>query len=379
MTIPSSCTQHRPLRVIHSEAATDFAGQERYIYRQMIAMRALGHHMEAICQSGAQLVPKLRDAGFTVHTVPMDGALDYVKGIAAVCRILGSGSYDVLNTHSRTDTLIAAAAGRLMRTPLVVRTRHLARRPNSLVSYTWLPHRVIVPSNYVRRLLMQCGVPESRIAIVYPSIGEPTLLERSSSTLRTELGLDEDAIVIGCVAMLRPTKGHKALVEATARLMTDRPKLHLVLVGNGSPVFEQLQDQIQSLGVQGRVHLMGARVDVPNLMAGFDLFAQATEIEASGTVYAEAQASGLAVVGTDAGGVSEMFVADKTGLLVPLHDGAALTEALRRLVDDPELRRTMGAAGHRRIWEEGHFSNAQLGEQSQACYRRWLAERGFCT
>jgi len=158
-------------------------------------------------------------------------------------------------------------------------------------------------------------------------------------------------------------------------LMATRPKLHMVFVGSGSPTFENTQRYIQELGLQDRIHLMGTRRDVPNLLAGFDLFALATEQEASGTVYVEAEAAGLPVIGTDVGGVSEMMRDGVTGILVPVHDHAALQSALERLIDNPELRRQMGDAGRRMVWEEGVFSPARLAENTEAIYRKWLAER----
>jgi len=364
----------RPLRIVHSEAATTFGGQEQRIYKEMLAMRERGHHMAAICQPDAQLAPKLREAGFPVHVLPMDGTLNTLKGVAMVRRILREGCYDVVNTHSRKDTVIAATAGRLAGTPLIVRTRHLANKVGSMLSYTWLPHRVTTVSDHVRHYLIQRGVPKRRIATVYSAIVLPPPI--THSTLRTELGLTDDDVVVGCVAVMRAPKGHRALVSAMADLMADRPRLHLVCVGGGSPVFEQVQAQIASLGLSGRIHLMGARSDVPNLLAGCDLFALATEQEASGTVYVEAQASGLAVVGTDVGGVSEMFVDGETGLLVPPRDGPALIEALRRLIDDPGLRQRMGDAGRRRVREAGTFSTVRLAERTEEVYVRWLAERG---
>src|SRR5690606_11016682 len=126
----------QPLRILHSEAAVAFGGQEHRIFKEMHAMRARGHHIEAVCQPQAQLVPRLREAGFTVHTVPMGGLVKYLKGVVAVRRILREGNYDVVNTHSRIDTLIAGTAGRLAGTPLIVRTRHLASKVGSMLSYT---------------------------------------------------------------------------------------------------------------------------------------------------------------------------------------------------------------------------------------------------
>ena len=81
--------------------------------------------------------------------------------------MLVSGSFrrrrfDVLNTHSGHDSLVAGTAGRLAGTPLIVRTRHLALPISSLATYTWLPHRVIAVSHYVRRYLISAGVAETR-------------------------------------------------------------------------------------------------------------------------------------------------------------------------------------------------------------------------
>ncbi|WP_131728308.1 glycosyltransferase family 4 protein, partial [Achromobacter xylosoxidans] len=211
------------------------------------------------------------------------------------------------------------------------------------------------------------------VATVYSPIVLPPPVEHS--TLREELGLAADDVVVGCVAVMRATKGHKDLIDAIAPLMAARPKLHLVFVGGGSPVFEQTQAYVAERGLADRIHLMGMRRDVPNLLAGCDLFALATQQEASGTVYVEAQASGLPVIGTDVGGVSEMFRDGETGILVPPKDPAALTAALERLVDDAALRHRMGEAGRKMVWEEGVFSPARLAETTEAVYTRWLAER----
>ncbi|MCD0502068.1 glycosyltransferase family 4 protein [Bordetella petrii] len=363
----------QPLRILHSEAAVAFGGQEHRVFKEMHAMRARGHHLEAVCQPHAQLVPRLRDAGFTVHTMPMGGLANYLKGVAAMRRILRDGRYDVVNTHSRIDTLIAGTAGRLFGVPLIVRTRHLANRAGSMLSYTWLPHRVTTVSETVRRNLVSRGVPEAHTATLYTPVVLPPPIEHSP--LRGELGLAEDDIVVGCVAVMRAPKGHKDLVDAIYPLMEARPRLHMVFVGSGSPTFENIQAYIQQLGLEKRIHLMGTRRDVPSLLPGFDLFALATHQEASGTVYVEAQAAGLPVIGTDVGGVSEIMRDGVTGILVPAKNPPALRAALERLIDNPELRRKMGAAGRSMVWDEGIFSPARLAENTEAVYRKWLAER----
>ena len=218
------------------------------------------------------------------------------------------------------------------------------------------------------------AVPAARVATIYSPIVLPEPIAQSS--LRTELGLKSDDVVVICVAVMRAAKGHKQLIEALEPLMRTRPSVHLVVVGAGSPVFEQTQAHVEQLGLTQRIHLLGTRRDVPNLLAGADLFALPTRQEASGTVFVEAAASGLPTVATDVGGVSEMMRQGETGFLVQLDDHAALQEALQKLIDDPALRRAMGAAGRRMVWDEGVFSTEKLAATTEAYYVKWLSERG---
>lgn len=364
--------QFIPLRILHSEAATGFGGQEQYIHRMMLAMRERGHHLEAVCQPHARLTEKLRSEGFTVHTMLMDGPVNYVRSVARIRAILRRGRFDVVNTHSRRDTMIAGVAGRLAGTPLIVRTRHLANRPGSLLSYTVVPHRVTTASDFVRRGLIERGVPEGHVATVYPAVELPPLTGRS--TLRKELKLAPNDVVVGCVAVMRALKGHRELIDAMVPLINERPNVHLVLVGGGSPLFEEIQAYVESRGLTRRVHMLGMRDDVPNLLEGFDVFALATRKEASGTVFVEAGAAGVPVVGTRVDGVPEMMRENISGLLVPLDDVPALTAAIRRLVEDPELRERMGRAGLEFCRTSGHFSLAAMVQRIETAYIRWLGE-----
>lgn len=362
----------QPLRILHSEAAVGWGGQEQYIHRMMLAMRDRGHQLELVCQPQAQLVERMKEEGFTVHTVPMGGVSSYLRGVTEVRKILRDGRFDILNTHSRRDTMLAGVAGRLAGTPLVVRTRHLAKPPGSLLSYTVVPHRVTTSSEFVRQILIGKGVPADRVAAVYPSVDLPPLT--GASSLRQELRLANTDIVVGCVAVMRTQKGHRELINAMAPLIAERPNLHLVLVGGGSPVFEEVQAYVQERRLGKRVHMMGMRKDVPNLLEGFDIFALATRQEAAGMVFIEAGATGLPIVATRVDGVPEMVQEGVNGILVPLDDIPALTQAIRSLVEDPQLRERMGSAGLELCRHSGKFSKQAMAERMESAYLRWLGE-----
>lgn len=360
------------LRIMHSEAATSFGGQENRIFKEMCAMRDQGHHMQAVCQPHALLAKRLEEEGFTVHKMLMDGPRNYFAGVIRLRKILRENSIQVLNTHSRRDTMLAGAAARLAKTPLIVRTRHLAIKPGSLISYTGVPHRVITVSNYVRELLVEKGANPEHVATVYSPILLPAPVE--NSTLRQELGLPDNAVVVGCVAVMREKKGHRALIQAMQELLK-RPEVFLVLVGNGEPLLSQLKEYVNNLGLQDKIIFTGRRNDIPNVLAGFDLFALATEQEASGTVFVEACAAGLPVVGTDVGGVKEMFTNGESGFLVPSGDINALAKAITTLVDNPGLRKQMGDAGMNEIRQGNKFSTSKLVSSTEHYYLKWLKER----
>src|SRR3546814_12764771 len=110
---------------------------------------------------------RLREQGFTVHTTLMDGPVNFVKGVVTIRSVLRRGRFDVLNTHSRRDTIVAGCAGRLAGTPLIVRTRHLAKRVGSLLYYTIIPQRVTTSSNVVHNHLIDSGVKTESVATVY--------------------------------------------------------------------------------------------------------------------------------------------------------------------------------------------------------------------
>lgn len=361
-----------PLRILHAEAATGFAGQERYIFRLMGALRERGHHVQAICQPHAQLTAELRRADFHVDTLEMDGPWNHLKGLPRLVRLLRQGGFDVVNTHSRRETLLVGAAARLAGVPLIVRTRHLAKPVGSLLAFTRVPKRVIAPSEFVRQHLIERGVAPGHVAVVPPAVDFPDPMP--VPVLRAELGLDAQAVIVGSVGVLRREKGHEQLIEAVLPLLGRYPQLHLVIVGGGDSARDALREQAAAAGMGARIHLLGARSDVPALLPDFDIFALATHIEASGTAFVEAGAAGLPVVGTRVGGVPEMMREGESGFLVPLFDIPALTGALDRLIADPDLRRRMGNAGHRYCLEEGRFTRAALGERTEHWYRRWLEE-----
>ncbi|HEY6772414.1 MAG TPA: glycosyltransferase, partial [Oxalicibacterium sp.] len=122
------------------------------------------------------------------------------------------------------------------------------------------------------------------------------------------------------------------------------------------------------------IRLAGFRNDLPQWLGGLDILAHPADMEGLGVSLLQASAAGVPIITSRAGGLPEAVADNVSGLLIPPGDVAALTQALRRLLDDAGLRRQMGEAGRARILAE--FSIDAMVEGNLAVYRQVLAERG---
>jgi glycosyltransferase involved in cell wall biosynthesis len=162
-----------------------------------------------------------------------------------------------------------------------------------------------------------------------------------------------EKVVIACVANLIPYKGHADLIDALAQVPCD-PAWELWCAGRDDGIGAALQARAQAAGIGDRVKLLGARKDIPDLLAAADIAVLASHEEGFPNAVLEAMASRLAVIGTRAGGIPEAIDDGKTGLIVEPRDPAKLGAALARLIADAPLRIAMGKAGRARI--EAKFS-----------------------
>jgi glycosyltransferase involved in cell wall biosynthesis len=156
-------------------------------------------------------------------------------------------------------------------------------------------------------------------------------------------GRSRPTLIVGVGRFAYP-KDFTTLLAALGRV---RAPCHTVLAGDG-PALPAVAAAVQAGGLSERVELLGARADIPELLARSDVFVLSSRSEGFPVSILEAMAAGLPVVATDVGGVAEAVEDGETGFLVPAADSEALAGALERLVSDADLRRRLGAAGRAR-------------------------------
>jgi glycosyltransferase involved in cell wall biosynthesis len=240
--------------------------------------------------------------------------------------------------------------------------------------------RVVAVSDEVRDDLVRYGVaPAEKIEVVplgldlarFDVRGEER--ERIRDETRTELGIPADARVVTIVARVVQMKRVDRFLRVATRLL-DLPDVRFLIVGDG-PQRERLEASDDARKLGSRAIWAGMRHDIPAIYAATDVMALTSDNEGTPVAFIEAQAAGLAVVGTNVGGVATVVDDGRTGQVLEREDEAGLADAIRDLLDDPSKARRLGEAA--RDDALARFSVDRLVSDLDGLYRSLLREAGL--
>ena len=296
--------------------------------------------------------------------------------VARLEALIERHAIDVLHTHALVPLLHAALARRRARRWRWVHTEQvLPDLPGAYPRWVvplgrWFLSRADVVAAasdavgaYVRE---EAGVAADRVRVIYNCVDVERFGQRhDGAAKRRELSIPADAWVIGVVANLRPQKNHELLLRALARLRPAAPNACLVLVGEGEQR-ERLETLAGELGIQDRVRFLGPRLDVPELLATFDVYCLPSHYEGLPFSMLEAMAARKPVVATRVLGIREIIRDAETGILVEPDDPDALCGALLRLRQDVALAEKLARAG--RHYVETHGRLEQMVDGYAALY-----------
>jgi glycosyltransferase involved in cell wall biosynthesis len=279
---------------------------------------------------------------------------------------------DVLNTHSSTDSWLAALACATMRDPPpIVRTRHVSTTINQRASTRWLYGRAahIVTTGEALRghVAWAAKIPLDRLTSVPTGIDLARFVPANAAVARHTLGL-ADRRTLGIIATLRTWKGHEYLFKAIALDCGRWREWQVVVVGDG-PHRPHLEAQVQALGLGHAVKFVGNQDDVVPWFQALDLFALPSYAE-EGVPQAimQAMACGIPVVSTPIGSIAEIVDHERTGLLVAPRSAEGLALGLARLRDDPALRARIGALSYSRATHD--FSIGHMVDRMELIFQR---------
>ena len=261
---------------------------------------------------------------------------------------------DVVNPHLFRSALVAAPLAKWLGVPRVVETYHgrEAWRQRGIkgsfavdrIVSRWVD-RVIAVSEAARDFLVnRKGISPGKITVVPNGRDLSAYLPRNgreARDVRSSLGIQNGAPVMGVVGRLEEQKGHRFLLSALSCVLPVFPDARLIVVGEGS-LRDELEEQAQRLGVSSNVIFTGFRSDVGRLLSGMDVVVLPSLHEGMPLTAIEAAAMAKPIVATRVDGTPEVVEDGLTGLLVPPADPMALGKALVEIMRNPSEATRMG-------------------------------------
>lgn len=349
------------------------------MYRAALGLRARGHAVCLAAPRASAIGERVRAAGIETLPVAFAGDAD-LRSFAQMllhCRRLRP---EILCLNMDRVLRVGGIAARIAGVPVILPRRgsEFPLKNGWLYRFTYqrVATGVLVNSFATARTLVRglAWKPAGEIHVVYNGV-DLARFERTEPRAETRARLGEagDALVIVVVGELTKRKNARAVIDRLPEWVREFPALVVWIVGEGVER-EALLDQAGRLGVADRVHLLGFRDDVPDLLAAADLMVHVARVEGFGYAVAEAMAAGVPVVAADTSSLPEVVDDGVTGTLVPPEDPAALDDAVRAFLRDPSRRARFGAAGRARVHER--FDARARLDDLERILRNELASRG---
>ena len=330
----------------------------------VLCLRALG-----------EFVPDVQSLGIKVFSLPQKKrGVDYLSFLK-VARILRQEKIDVIHTHNTQPFVDGTLGALLSGVKTIVHTDHARDFPDKrrYMFAEWLmshfAYRVVGVSEHTSANLIKYEKISPTKVITIPNgiDGSRFLIEIDRNKKRQELGIKNKGPIIGLGVRLTEQKGITYLLQAMPQVIKSFPDIILVIAGDGE-LKSSLQNEAKELGVTDNVLLLGARLDIPELLKLFDIYVLPSLWEGMPMVLLEAMAAGCPVVATDVGGVSKVITDGENGLLAAPEDPQQLVDGVIKLLSNSDLRQLFIENGLRKFKKK--FSSDKMTQQYERLYHK---------
>ena len=374
------------MKVLHVITGLGTGGAEMMLYKLLSHMDGEDFQNEVISLTDCgPLSRNIQDLGIPVSALGMPRGIPSPRAVFELNRRLQAIQPTVVQTWMYHADLLGGIAARRAGIPVVWNIRNAALERYAVKRSTlWtaklcarlsdrLPARIVCCSESAARGHVAYGYESEKLVIIPNGFAleayHPDAAARAQ--VRQELGVREDAPLIGLVARFDPAKDHANFLQAAGLIHQSHPSVQFLLCGKEVTTENSgLADQIAAAGIRASCHLLGLRRDVPRLTAALDIAVSSSASEAFPNAVGEAMACGVPCVVTDVGD-SAMLLGD-TGRIVAPRDSQTLADACRDLLEmGEEGRRRLGALARHRV--ETHFDIQTVARSYQRLYEEVAA------
>lgn len=351
-------------------------GISSYLFGLGRGLKNKGHNVY-VASSGGDGIDKFRKAGIAHIQVPLRTKKEISPKIifsffklSALAKRL---NIDLLHSNSRTTQVLGNLLSRYRKVAHVFTCHGFFKPKLSRKIFPCWPDAVIAISGQVKEhLIGDFKLDEKKISVINNGIDTANFGDFSArDNMRKELGVN-DGFLVGIIARLSDVKGHIYLIRAMQKVIKDFPSAKLLIIGEGK-MKDTLAKETDSLGIKNNVLFIPEAKNTKDVLAAMDIFVMPSLQEGLGLALMEAMAQGLAVVGSDVGGIKSLIQDKVTGLLVKPADPLGLSRAISDLLSDAAKRVLLAANAKEFIIN--NFSQEKMVNQTERVYQACLSAR----
>lgn len=362
-------------KILHLNHASYLGGAEIALLNFLTYVNREQYSPIVLCPEGP-LLEAVSDLNIRCITIPVLPGLNrytlfpFLSALPGLYMRIHREAPDILYANTNFASLYSGLLGKMLGLPTLGHIRDIEPPGRMGLRLLRLNTKLLAISQAVQRFLLREQIPQEHIACVYDGVDLQQYHPRKAVKHQ-----NTSKVIVGIVGQIGQRKGHLALLEAFCELSRRHTDLELWIVGK-EPAHsverytEQLQRYIETARLGASVKFWGFRNDIPNLLSQLDILVLPSLQEPFGKIVIEAMAMKKPVVASKVGGVPEIVVDGKTGLLVPPQQPNVLCAALETLSKDKTLRIRMGREGRKRV--EQCFSIHNTVKQTESVYETLL-------
>ena len=328
-----------------------------------------------------QLIEEITEAGGFVKNIPAVNNIRILFQAFSIVRYIKENNIDLIHCHLPWAGFVGRIVHLISGVPVIYTEHNKQERYQFLTRLLnkWsfnFQSLAIAVSEEVKRSIEKNIKPTIQVKTILNGINTEKFHRNmeSGKRIRTELGIPNDAIVIGSLGVFRTQKRINYWLELFLQISKSNHNVRGILVGDG-PLNQQIIEQVKDLGLEDLVFLPGLQTNAVDWYSAMDIFMMTSSFEGLPLALLEAMSCECAVVSTNAGGICEVIVNDISGIIVDVDQWKNIQSKVQFLLDNPGIKNSMALAARERVMN--HFSIQSMVNQLETTYNYYVHKRKY--
>lgn len=364
------------INIVHLLASNFFGGPEKQLLEHALSLDpkrfALNIASFREKNTSNQLVEKANQK--KIPAFELDGRHPFdPKVISELYKFLLKRQIEILCVHGYKANVIGRLAAWRAKIPVIVISRGWTGESRKIRCYEWIDkfflkfaEHVVAVSEGQRKKIVGLGVGlPGKTSVIHNAINLSRLPTPPLQSIRKELGLPDDSIVIASAGRLSPEKNYASMIEVAHIVTAQERHAHFVVFGEGC-LRHELAEKVKLLGLTNQFQFPGFRKGLPSILREIDIFMLPSFTEGLPNVALEAFAAKKPIVATAVGGTPEVVTHGESGYLTEPRQIELMAQYILQLIRDSQLRNTMGLSGYAHV--KNNFTFAKQTKEYEELY-----------